>query len=79
LESALSVGQDVVIAEAKNAKAFGFEKGRAPRIARFMGGIEMLAAIKFDDQLDGMTDEVGNVRSNRRLAAKTRAMQAMSS
>ena len=64
-ENARHVFQHVVIPEPQHAIAFGFEISRT----HFIGGaVGMLTAINLDDESSLMTGEVGEERTDRRLA-----------
>jgi hypothetical protein len=64
-----------VIAESKDAKSLRSKKRIAPPIPRFVPVFEMLSAIDLDDQLRGVRDEIDDVRSDRRLSAKTGSVE----
>ena len=46
-------------------------------MGRHLSQLEMLTAIYFDDELRGVADEVDNVRTDRRLPSKCRAVESM--
>jgi hypothetical protein len=66
-----------VIAEAKNLKPLGFNRGRAPGVCLFSSIRKMLSAIELDYQLGSMTDEIGDVVFNRDLAPEAGAVKPM--
>ena len=66
-----------MIAEAKNAKALGFDNCAAFCVSRLLAIGKMLPAIQLDHQLGSMTYEIGDIASDRDLAPETRAVQAM--
>jgi hypothetical protein len=57
-----------MIAEAKNAKAFGFDNRAAPVIGGLLAISEMLTAVEFDHQAGCMTHKVSDVVRDRDLA-----------
>jgi len=66
-----------VVVESQHAIALAREKAIPSRVAFLMRRLEMLPAVNFDDDLRRMRDEVHDVRSDRRLAAKADAFEAM--
>ncbi|GEM_PF-5967256 len=65
----------LVIPESEHRVALGRKISRAPFISLAMRWIIVLAAVQFDYQAGIQTEEVGNVRPDRMLAAELRAFK----
>jgi hypothetical protein len=61
-----------VIPEAENRVAFAFEECCSVQVGSAVG---VLSAVRFDDQLSFLTDEICNERTNGLLAPKFGAFQ----
>jgi hypothetical protein len=66
-----------VVAEAKNAKSFGFDNRTALCVGGLLAIGKMLPAIKLDHEFGSVTHEVGDVVCDRNLAPEASAAQAM--
>jgi hypothetical protein len=66
-----------MIAEAQNAEAFGFDRGRARSVCLLSLIGEMLPSIKLDHQFRSMADEVGDVVFDRNLSSEAGSAQAV--
>jgi hypothetical protein len=66
-----------MIVEAQNTKTFGLDDRTPPSVGCLLGRREMLAPIEFDDELGGMTYEIGDVGRDRHLASEAGAVQAV--
>ena len=71
------VRHHVMIVEAQHAITLVRQKRIATGIVSLLSGFEVLAAIEFDNQLCAVAKEVHDIRTDWRLAAKTRTIQAM--
>ena len=78
-QHALSVHHDIEIAEAKNAIAFGCEKGVPPHVAPEMGVLEMLPTVDFDNQVVLVANEIDDVGADGRLAPEACTAKSMRS
>jgi hypothetical protein len=78
-DDAAAVYHHVVIAEAKHLEAFCFNRGRALRIGPFAFIGKMLAAVEFNDELRGVTNEIGNISLDRDLPAEACTVQPIAS
>jgi hypothetical protein len=66
-QNTLKVSQNVIVPEAENQEIIG----RKPTIATDVGlRFRVLAANNFDDHAGGVTNKVGNERTDRNLPAK---------
>jgi hypothetical protein len=74
-QHAFGVGEDVVVPEADDAIAAGFEPGGADVVSRFRSGV--LAAVDLDDQLRLRTEEIDDLAADRLLAAEAPAMELL--
>lgn len=70
----VGVLEDFVVPEADDLEAEGFEVGGAGGVAG--GGLGMLAAVEFDDELEVGAEEVGDVGAERDLALPAVAAEA---
>ena len=64
LEHAIRVREHIGIPETDDAVAAQFEKARTAFICRI---VRMLTTIEFDDQLSFDADEIGDIKSDRKL------------
>ena len=78
-QHALPIGQHIVIVESKHAIAFGREEAITTCVTLEMLGLKMLSAINFNNKMRSMTYEISDIRTDRCLPPKTRAIQAMRS
>src|SRR5581483_6889756 len=76
-QDALPIRHHVVVVESKDAEAFRSEKQIASDIAMKVGVFEMLTAVQLHNQIGGVAHEVRDIRSNRSLPTKARAVEAM--
>ncbi len=68
----------VMIVETENPKAFGCKECVAASVALQLLFFKMLTAVELHNQIGCMTDKIYNVRPNRSLPPKARAVQSMS-
>jgi hypothetical protein len=66
-----------MIVEAQHAKAFGCKKRIASRVAPLMARLEVLSAVKLDDEIRSVTDEIHDIGTDGHLPAETRTVHAM--
>jgi hypothetical protein len=64
-QHALRVSENLVVPEAENPKALGFQPSRPPSVSCDISRV--LTAIDFDDEAAFHTDEIGNIRTERHL------------
>jgi hypothetical protein len=76
LQDTLPICHHVVIVETKDAISLRRKERIAARIALDLLGFKMLSAIDLDNEIGIMTDEIDNIRPNRRLAPKACAARA---
>ena len=74
---ALPVSHHIMVVEAKYAKAFTCKKRVTTGVALHMWGLEMLTSIELDYEACGMADEIHDIRADRYLPTKARALHAM--
>jgi hypothetical protein len=77
LQHTRAVRHDIVIVEAKNAKALGGEERVTPPVARLMRVVEMLTAVDLDDELCRVRKEISDVGADWSLPAEAGAFQPM--
>jgi hypothetical protein len=66
-----------MVAEAKNAKAFGFDCSRARSVRALLLVGKVLPAVQLDDELGCVAQEVGDIVFDRHLAPEAGTYQAM--
>ena len=73
LEHRVQIARDLRIPETDDAISFPFEP-KLPCTVTFGGFVAaVVSAVKFDDQVRGRTEEIHDIRTDRRLTAKVRA------
>lgn len=70
---AVQIGYHIIVPETQHLIALCFEPCGAALIGCDAFGFIMLAAIDFDDEFEGVADEVGNVRAYRCLTSEVEA------
>jgi hypothetical protein len=77
MHDAFQFAKHLIIRESKNGIAFALEPGFALLIALPTGFKVVTLAIEFDDHARGMTDEIGDVVSQRDLPPESKTFDAM--
>jgi len=75
VQNAVRILNDVVVPKSQDAIALAFEPARPHIVASGIFCFAVLRAIEFDDEPSGHAGEIGDVVSNRHLAAEMPAVQ----
>src|SRR5581483_6064727 len=78
VHNGVDVCHDLARPKANNAKIVASQPSSAARIMRRLPVIAVLAAVHLDHQSRGETDKVHKIRSQRKLATKTQAIELLS-
>lgn len=70
--NAFRVGEDVVVPNADDAPAFGFQKCGSAIVISLL--FDMLATVEFNSELRFAAREIENVRAHDKLSGETRPM-----